>query len=48
MPGQPYVVTKREGVCCLGGDPGTHIAAGGDGVDLPCECTVAEGVGAHE
>lgn len=48
MPGQLHVVTKREAVCCPGRGQGTHTAAGGNGVDLPCECGVVEGTGVRD
>lgn len=47
MPGQPHVVTKAERSAAWEGR-GTHKAAGGNGVDLPCEDGVAEGTGAWE
>lgn len=39
---------KDRRVCCLGGGRGTHTAAGGNGVGLPCEDGVAEGTDAWE
>ena len=39
---------KDRSVCCPGGGRGTHTAAGGNGVDLPCEDGMAEGTGAWE